>query len=105
MDALVWRSLGEIDALVARSSTAVLFRFEGDWETDGGGCLAFPRRLGGVAVCAFSDLSGFEQIDVSRVSEVVSASQPPFMAAGQLRGRHNMVETGDGSSASLGHTG
>lgn len=67
--------------------------------------LAFPRRLGGVAVCAFSDLSGFEQIDVSRVSEVVSASQPPFMAAGQLRGRHNMVETGDGSSASLGHTG
>lgn len=40
MDALVWRSLGEIDALVARSSTAVLFRFEGDWETDGGGWLA-----------------------------------------------------------------
>ncbi|WZZ13130.1 hypothetical protein YC2023_106219 [Brassica napus] len=104
MDALVWRSLGEIDALVARSSTAVLFRFEGDWETDGGGCLAFPRRLGGVAVCAFA-VWILEQIDLSRVSEVVSASQPPFIAAGQLRGRHNMVETGDGSSASLGHTG
>lgn len=66
--------------------------------------LAFPRRLGGVAVCAFA-VWILEQIDLSRVSEVVSASQPPFIAAGQLRGRHNMVETGDGSSASLGHTG